>query len=513
MAPEKKKKATAAELRVRRDKRRERSPRGRELAPPGSATPTRNPLLTGDMLKSEITATERQMRAAARAIDQQQVGSAGQTIESIEGAKDMSIDAIAGRFRKHIDTAVEDARSHFLRTGELALPANMSWYGEHRYDLKTPAKAIGTSIGHSIAAGATASPQNDPKLGELRAVERYSSLHGNDEYVDVTPQASAHVLAAQTKPNAQDKKRQANPTIIPAGRHRIRDLTPHAVAMLGSISGARYKANADEKSAFVGSDEAVSYGFDNGSLSDNEYLHSGLEALRPLGALRNRHNVEKMVNILREDPEQGTWDQQHPVAMDQPSKITSYALTINAADEIAMENQQHNALVHMYFDDLAGPDDSVPLKIPFGQTDTSAQDFWQKEAALGVTYKKGVGPKNPGKPAAAAWDAKIKKTGMGADIQKDSAVHAVLNEAQRRSLEGTPFLMGPGQAITWAGIRETNERGERMSPERPLPHVEKEFLSHFKQFQESPAPSRRDTFHQAAGTKSPAKDPNQMGLF
>lgn len=428
------------------------------------ATPTQNPLLHSDLTQKEIRGHEGRMRRTASALRGAQFGEEGPVATRVEGASSMAVDAIADRFDRRITNAENIARAKTSETGDLYLPAGLTWYYEHNQRFQDISDKTGIPKDRAIAAGAKVSPANDPIRTEVPAVRRLAEFESDPSLtVNVTPQASAHVRYAQTKENARDRERQANPTSIPATGTDIpgsvSDLDSHSIALLGSISGARHGERKMEVPRSVSSE----LGFSENDIANGGYLHENLESFRPLGAVRNRQNVETASEMIKGNT---TWDEQHPSAMDQPGKTTSYAKVTEAADPgLGRTSEEYNALVHLH------GQSGMQYMLPFGETDTSAQDFWQKEAALGTTYDRG----NPGKPAASVWDSTLPKGSDSPDLAKDNVTHALLNEAQNRSRRNRPYTMGASQSVTWHDVREYNTRGQYMEPQRPSAESEELF--------------------------------------
>lgn len=489
----------SAAARGRRESRRAASGNDQPVNPEGSALPTSNPLLYADLTQAEIRAGERNMREAARGLVGKTVGSHGAVVSRVGGARSMTTDAIAGRFSRLIDIAEQDALDHHQRTGEMVLPAGTPWYPNHHQKYEDISADTGVPLDRAIASGATISPQNDPERTELPAARRMAEFVANpDKEVVVSPEASLHIHQIQTKANAHDKKRQKDPTAVPATTtepdsppHKVGELSPHAVALLGSVSGARYHPT---RTAHLDEEAVREIGLNPDELTPSQEVHTNLADFRPLGSVRNRRNVEKAVEITRGLKR---WDTLHPEPLDQPGKVTSYAITTNAATKTAAINEQHNVLTHLYGE--AG----MQYRLPWGETKTSAQDFWQGEAALDVEYETGSGQENPGKPAAAVWDSAVKKTGTGPDLTKDNVKHAILNEAQGRSLIGRPYTRSAGQAIVWRGERDPKTTGERGAPEAPLPEALDVFHAERAKVN---TPPRQDLFQAAIATRRIARE-------
>jgi len=470
-----------------------------KAGPSGTAAASEYPLLAQDMTPEEISSGEERLRQGAAKVHGTQFK---QGTAITEGADDMSIDAISDRFRRHIDTAEWDALQATKATGQLHIPANTTWYGEHHGRFQDIANDTGVTRQQASAAGAAMSPANDPIEVEVPAVRRMAEfVTGSGGKVTVTPQASAHILQAQTKPNARDRERQANPTIVPEGEHEISDLSPDQLAVLGSISGATYNPNPTKLQPY-GPEQVSELGFNPDDMKKDDRLHEDLEGFRPLGNVRNRQNVETAGKYLTGEE---TWDTKHPDPLLQPSKITSYNISAEAAVPVGTQSDEYNYLVRLH------GKEGMQYQLPLAHSLTSAQDFWQKEAALGVTYegKDSVNVKN--KPASAAFDSGIPTAGLPASgLGKDQVTHALLNEAQMRSIHDIPISIGAAQAITWAGEREPKSNADqmRMAPQLPSAESLKMYEKELDRVN-----GRSNAFHTAAKPKAPKPEvPGQLSF-
>jgi hypothetical protein len=435
-----------------------------------------------DLTQREIKDHERRMREGASALRGAQFGEDGPTATRVEGASSMTTDAIAGRFDRRITNAENRAVAKTAETGDLYIPAGLTWYYEHNKRFEDIANDTGISKDKAIAAGAKVSPANDPERTEVPAVRRISEFVSDpSRTVDVSPQASAHVHQAQTKENARDKQRQSDPTSVAPTEHVVSDMDSHSIALLGSVSGASH----GDKKGQVPASAAKDLGFSEEDIATGGHLHNKLKDFRPLGAVRNRQNVETATNLIKGET---TWDELHPNPMDQPGKTTSYAIDIDAADNnLGRLSEEYNAAVHLH------GESGMQYMLPFGGTETSAQDFWQKESAAGVTYDQD----NPGKPFASAWDSALPKGKASPDLAKDNVTHAILNEANFRSVKNRPYTMAANQSVNWHDIREYNNTGSYAEPQRLSADAEELFRTEQNRMETNRRTSRSDLFHVA----------------
>ena len=468
--------------RNRREARRGEVPNPAPSTNRSPAVPSNNPLMYSDLTQREIKDHERRMRETASALRGAQFGEDGPVATRVEGASSMTTDAIAGRFDRRITNAENRAVAKTAEKGDLYIPAGLTWYYEHNKRFGDISNDTGVSKDRAIAAGAKVSPANDPEKTEVPAVRRISEFVSDpSRTVDVSSQASAHVHQAQTKKNARDKQRQADPTRIPSTEHAVGDMDAHAIALLGSVSGAVH----GDKKGQVPASAARDLGFSEENIAAGGYLHKGLKDFRPLGAVRNRQNVETATNIIKGNT---TWDELHPSPMDQPGKTTSYAIVSDAADnDLGRLSEEYNAAVHLH------GESGMQYMLPFGGTETSAQDFWQKEAAAGVEYDRD----NAGKPFASAWDSALPKGKESPDLAKDNVTHAILNEANFRSVKNRPYTMGAAQSINWHDVRESNNTGSYLEPQRLSADAEGLFRAEQERMAKNREASRSDLFHVA----------------
>lgn len=468
--------------RNRREARRGEVPNPAPSTNRSPAVPSSNPLMYSDLTQREIKDHERRMRETASALRGAQFGKDGPVATRVEGASSMTTDAIAGRFDRRITNAENRALAKTAETGDLYIPAGLTWYYEHNKRFEDIANDTGVSKDKAIAAGAKVSPAVDPVKTEVPAVRRISEFVSDpSRTVDVSSQASAHVHQAQTKENARNKQRRANPTRVDPTEHVVSDMDADAIAVLGSISGTRH----GDKEGQVPASNARDLGFSEEDITEGEYLHDKLKDFRPLAAVRNRENVENATNLIKGNT---TWDESHPSPMDQPGKTTSYAISGDAADNnLGRLSEEYNAAVHLH------GESGMQYMLPFGGTETSAQDFWQKESAVGVEYDRD----KAGKPFASAWDSALPKGKESPDLAKDNVTHAILNEANFRSIKNRPYTMAAAQSANWHDVREHNTKGSYAEPQRLSADAEGLFRTEQKRMETNRQTSRSDVFHVA----------------
>jgi hypothetical protein len=453
---------SAAESRAERIARNSPSPRFS-----GTAFATETPLTAADMSDEEIRAHSAVMSAAARNLVGQTVGGGRNRATILSAADDMSPEAISQRYSRNLGIADDDARA---ATGDpetaesFYLPFNAMWYHDHHDDMRKISEDTRVPLDRVVATGAVVSPQNDPKKTELPGARRIAEIAGGiNADVDISRSAASHAIHVQTRGKARDKARKLNPVQLPVGRQRLDQLSSDQVALMGSVSGAKYSSEDPEKG--VTPTQAAAWGAGvptDESFPAGQTAHPNLSSLRRLGGIRNRAAVSRGLKFARGET---TWDKEMRKAtgagveasrLDQPTKISSYGQAIGGADQFARESEAYNHLVRLY------GEGGMQHKLPF-DLDSAPRDFWEKEGALDIVYDK----PNVGKPGASVWDASMGKSPDVdyADISVDDATHAIINEGGRIANRARPQTLYSDQAINWGVVRETAERGQRAAPE------------------------------------------------
>ena len=472
---------------------------------PNSASASKPPLVAEDLSPSELRSHAAAMGRAARQIKGQVLNKGERNeVRVTKVATNFQPDEIGKRYSKILDQADADAVSATMSTGQFHLPHNALWYHDHHADMAQISEDTGISLDKVVAAGAAISPQNDPKKTELPGARRISEIaSGVNTDVDVSEVASKHIVGVQTKSNARDSQRRYNPVSVPQGQVDLTKLNSHQVAILGSVSGATF--SADPKKG-VTPEQAAIYGAD---YVKGQKVHPDLESMRPLGGVRNRNAVTKALEMTRGNT---TWDEAmsspaskavEPGRVDQPAKITSYNQSIMSAGQFAKSTEAYNHLVRLY------GEGGMQMKLPFGSVPSSAQDFWQKEAALAAEYDK----PSPGKPAASAWDAAITQGKVPMpDLTIDQRTHAVLNAGQQVANKGRSSTLHSDQAIVWGGIRSPNTTGERAAPDLAPEDAAADFLKERARVRGESSP-KADVKPATKGKQEQEPDPNQGTLF
>lgn len=470
---------------------------------PNSASASKPPLVAEDLSPAELRSHAAAMGRAARQV-QGQVLNRGKRneVQVTKVATNFQPEAIGERYSKILDQADADAVAATQSTGQFHIPYNSLWYHDHRADMARISEDTGISLDKVVAVGAVISPQNDPKRTELPGARRISEIAaGVDTDVDVSDAASKHIVGVQTKPSARNSQRRDTPVTVPRGQVDLTKLNSDQVAIIGSVSGATFSENPKQG---VTPRESLIYGAD---FSKGKKVHPDLESMRPLGGVRNRRAVTTALEIARGNT---TWDEAtpspasktvEPGRVDQPAKITSYNQSIMSSDQFAKNSEAYNHLVRLH-----GEGD-MQYKLPFGNVPSAAQDFWQKEAALGAEYDK----PNPGKPASAAWDAAITQGSVQTpDLTIDQRTHAVLNEGQRVANRNRSSTLHSDQAIVWGGIRNPNTTGERAAPDLAPEDSVADFLNERARVRGEGAPKSADKPDDKPKQET---DPNQGTLF
>jgi hypothetical protein len=272
----------------------------------------------------------------------------------------------------------------------------------------------------------------------------------------ITPAVQAHALQAQTKENAHDKERKANPVGLPAGTVASSTLSAAQHAILGSVSGAAFTPKP-KKEGEIGPSEVAAIGLDPSGMKRGQSIHPDLETHRPLGSVRNRQAVERGMQLMKGET---TWDElhasEHP--FDQPPKTTSYARKIAAGHPEAIASNEYNQLVRLH------GEEGMQYRLPFGETGTAPMDNWMREAAMDTKY---TGEK-PGKPSSNVI-AKATKGLLSPDLTADALTHAVIGEGldQAQNAVGSTVDRGADQSVVWHQVRDANTLGHVQQGELP----------------------------------------------